>query len=147
VTADPSSGTIPTEYLVVNVGTGDVKRHVGGYVWEILIGSNASSRIAFYGVTPVAQPSGADQAGVTLGNVDGEIGGLTISDPPNLADAQTLRDRAKNRRPPPALDAGARGAGGALFAVGVLGWGGNCDLALSLDYLLTGPVSLEDSPQ
>ena len=66
MTADPSSGTIPTGYLVSSVGTGDVKRHAGGYVWEIQIGSNASSRIGFYGVTPVLQPSGADQAAVTL---------------------------------------------------------------------------------
>jgi hypothetical protein len=81
VIADPSSETIPTGYLVLNVGTGDVKRHAGGYVWEIQIGNSASSRIGFYGVTPVVQPSGADQAAVTLGNVAGEIAGLTISDP------------------------------------------------------------------
>ena len=60
MTADPSSGTILTGYLVLNVGTGDVKRHAGGYVWEIQIGSSASARIGFYGATPVVQPSGAD---------------------------------------------------------------------------------------
>jgi len=45
-----------------------------------------------YGATPVVQPSGADQAAVTLGNTDGEIGGLTISDPPTQAEVQALRD-------------------------------------------------------
>jgi hypothetical protein len=92
VTADPSSGTIPTGYLVLSVGTGDVKRHAGGYVWEIQIGGSASDQIGFYGVTPVVQPSGADQAAVTIGNTDGEIGGLTISDPPTQAEVQALRD-------------------------------------------------------
>ena len=35
VTADPASGTIPTGYLILNVTTGHIKRHIGGYVWEI----------------------------------------------------------------------------------------------------------------
>ncbi len=35
VTADPSSGTIPTGYLILNVTTGRIKRHAGGYVWEV----------------------------------------------------------------------------------------------------------------
>ena len=35
VAADPSSGTIPTGYLILNVTTGHIKRHAGGYVWEI----------------------------------------------------------------------------------------------------------------
>jgi hypothetical protein len=51
VSADPSSGTIPTGYLVFDVGTEDVKRHAGGYVWELQIGGSASSRIGFYGVS------------------------------------------------------------------------------------------------
>ena len=32
VAADPSSGTIPTGYLILNVTTGRIKRHVGGFV-------------------------------------------------------------------------------------------------------------------
>jgi hypothetical protein len=36
--------------------------------------------------------AGADQAAVTLGNADAEIGGLTISDPPTQAEVQALRD-------------------------------------------------------
>ena len=35
VTAVPSSGTIPTGYLILNVTTGHIKRHAGGYVWEV----------------------------------------------------------------------------------------------------------------
>lgn len=35
VTEDPSSGTIPTGYLIINVTTGHIKRHAGGYVWEV----------------------------------------------------------------------------------------------------------------
>ena len=38
------------------------------------------------------QPAWADQAAVTLGNADGEIAGLTISDPPTQAEVQALRD-------------------------------------------------------
>ena len=48
-----------------------------------------------YGATPVVQPSGADQAAVTLGNAGGEIGGLTISDPPTQAEVQALRDKCE----------------------------------------------------
>jgi len=44
---------------------------------------------------PVVQPSGADQAAVTLGNADGEIGGLTISDPPTQAEVQALGDKCE----------------------------------------------------
>ena len=32
---------------------------------------------------------------MTLGNVDGEIAGLTISDPPTQAEVQALRDKAE----------------------------------------------------
>ena len=35
VTADPSSGTIPTGYLILNVTSDHIKRHTGGEVWEI----------------------------------------------------------------------------------------------------------------
>lgn len=41
------------------------------------------------------QPSGADPAAATLGNTDGEIGGLTISDPPTQAEVQALRDKCE----------------------------------------------------
>ena len=35
VTADRSSGTIPTGYLILNVTTNHIKRHDGGYVWQV----------------------------------------------------------------------------------------------------------------
>jgi hypothetical protein len=41
------------------------------------------------------QPAGADQSGVMLGNADGEIAGLTISDPPTQAEVQALRDKCE----------------------------------------------------
>ena len=52
-------------------------------------------KIGFYGVTPSTQQAGADQAVVTLGNADGEIAGLTISDPPTQAEIQALRDKCE----------------------------------------------------
>ncbi|MCL4177134.1 MAG: hypothetical protein KJ072_05250 [Verrucomicrobia bacterium] len=51
-------------------------------------------KIGFYGVTPVTQPASADQA-VTLGNTDGEIAGLAISDPPTQAEVEALRDKCE----------------------------------------------------
>jgi hypothetical protein len=95
VAADPASGTVPAGYLVLNMTTGTVKRHAGGYVWETQIGGSASTRIGFWGATPVVQPSGAAQAAVTLGNTDGAIGGLSISEPPTQAEVQALRDKCE----------------------------------------------------
>lgn len=94
VTADPVSGTIPTGYLILNVTQGTLKRHAGGFSWETIVGATGG-KIGFYGATPVAQPSGADQAAVTLGNTDGEIAGLSISDPPTQAEVQALRDKCE----------------------------------------------------
>ncbi|HXJ71803.1 MAG TPA: hypothetical protein VNM37_03080, partial [Candidatus Dormibacteraeota bacterium] len=94
VTVDPSSGTIPTGYLILNVTQGTLKRHAGGYSWETIIGVTGG-KIGFFGATPVVQPSGADQVAVNLGNTDGEIGGLTISDPPTQAEVQALRDKCE----------------------------------------------------
>jgi hypothetical protein len=37
----------------------------------------------------------ADQAAVTLGSTDGEISGLTISDPPTQAEVKALRDKCE----------------------------------------------------
>jgi hypothetical protein len=95
VAADPSSGMIPAGYLVLNVATGGVKRHAGGYVWETQVGGSAAAKIGFWGAVPVVQPSGADQAAVVLGNADGEIGGLTVSNPPTQAEVQALRDKCE----------------------------------------------------
>ena len=121
VGADPGSGTIPTGYLVLNVSTGDVKRHAGSYSWEIKVGASPASKIGFWGVTPAVQPSGANQAAVTLGNVDGAIGGLTISDPPTQAEVQALRDRCEELADDVrALSALVHVLRGALVAVGVV---------------------------
>ena len=121
VAADPSSGTVPVGYLVLNVATGGVKRHAGSFIWEVVIGGAASQKIGFWGATPVVQPSGADQAAVTLGNVDGEIGGLTISDPPTQAEVQALRDKGEELADDVrALAALVQALRGALVTVGVV---------------------------
>lgn len=120
VTADPSSGTIPTGYLILNVTQGTLKCHAGSYSWETVIGT-AGGKVGFWGVAPITQPAGAAQAPVTLGNADGEIGGLTLSDPPTQLEVQALRDKceelADDVRALPALVHALRGA---LVAVGVV---------------------------
>jgi hypothetical protein len=120
VTADPVTGTIPAGYLILNVMQGTLKRHGGSYDWQTVVGA-ASGKIGFYGVTPVTQPAGADQAAVTLGNVEGEIGGLTISDPPTQAEVQALRDKAEELADDVrALSTLVHALRGALVNVGVL---------------------------
>jgi hypothetical protein len=124
VTADPSSGSIPTGHLILNVTQGTLKRHAGGFSWEIIIGATGG-KIGFYGVTPVTQPAGADQAAVTLGNTNGEIGGLTISDPPTQAQVQALRDKCEELADDVrALSTLVHALRGALVAVGVVKGGG-----------------------
>jgi hypothetical protein len=121
VTADPATGAIPTGYLVLNVTQGTLKRHTGGYIWETQFGGSASARIGFWGAAPVVQPSGAEQAAVTLGNTDGAIGGLTISDPPTQAEVQALRDACEELADDVrALAALVHAMRAALVAVGVL---------------------------
>ncbi|MDA7618732.1 hypothetical protein N8703_05455 [Verrucomicrobia bacterium] len=44
VTVDPASGTIPTGYLIWNAADGALKRHAGGYSWEIGIGADALAK-------------------------------------------------------------------------------------------------------
>ena len=67
-------------------------------------------------------PAGwGDQAAVTLGNTDGEIGGLTISDPTTQTEVQALRDRTEEladdvRSLAPLVHV----LRGALFTVGVV---------------------------
>ena len=65
VTADPSSGTIPTGYLAWNVTDGAVKRHAGSYSWEINVGASTSAKVGFHGATPTAQRANANQAAAT----------------------------------------------------------------------------------
>jgi hypothetical protein len=120
VTADPATGAIPTGYLVLNVAQGTLKRHAGGFSWEAIVGATGG-KIGFYGVTPVTQPAGANQAAVTLGNTDGAIGGLTISDPPTQVEIQALRDKCEELGDDVrALTALVHALRGALVAVGVV---------------------------
>jgi len=120
VSADPATGTIPTGYLILNVSQGTLKRHAGGYSWETVIGATGG-KIGFYGVMPVTQPAGADQSAVTLGNTDGEIGGLTISDPPTQAEVQALCDKCEELADDVRnLSTLVHALRGALVAVGVM---------------------------
>jgi hypothetical protein len=59
------------------------------------IGEAVTSLVGFYGVTPVVQQASADQAVVTLGNADSEIGGLTFSSTPTQEECQALRDKCE----------------------------------------------------
>ena len=43
VATDPSTGTIPTGYMIWSVSDGAVKRHAGSYSWEITVGANAAA--------------------------------------------------------------------------------------------------------
>ncbi len=59
------------------------------YIWfRAPVHHSAPKRV---GRTPLTWRPGATQAAITLGNLDGEIGGLTISDPPTQAEVQALR--------------------------------------------------------
>ena len=106
--------------MIINVAQGTLKRHAGGFSWEIIVGA-IGGKIGFYGATPVSQPSGADQAAVTLGNTNGEIGGLTISDPPTQAEVHALRDKCEELADDVrALSVLVHALRGALVAVGVV---------------------------
>jgi hypothetical protein len=119
VTDDPATGTIPAAYLILNVTQGTIKRHAGGYSWETVIGATGG-KIGLYGVTPVVQPAGADQAAVMLGNTDGEIGGLTISDPPTQLEVEALRDKCEELADDVrALSTLVHALRGALVAMGI----------------------------
>ncbi len=59
------------------------------------IGLATTDTIGLYGVTPVAQPAGADQAAVTMGNTNGEISGLSFSSPPTQGECEALRDKCE----------------------------------------------------
>ena len=106
---------------MLDVATGSVKRHAGSYSWEIKVGASVSSKIGFWGATPVLQPSGADQAAVTLRNADDEIGGFPISDPPTQAEVQALRDKCEELADDVrAVSTLVHALRGALVAVGIV---------------------------
>jgi len=56
------------------------------------LGTAVTQKLGLWGVTPAIQPAHADQAVVTMGNTNGEISGLTISNPPTQAEVTALRD-------------------------------------------------------
>lgn len=58
-------------------------------------GTGPTQKFGLYGVAPVAQPAGADQAAVVLGNTDNEIGGLVISAAYSQAEVTALRDKCE----------------------------------------------------
>jgi hypothetical protein len=63
----------------------------------------------------------ADQADVTLGNADGKIARLTISDPPTQAEVQALRDKCEELADDVrALSALVHALRTALFAEGLI---------------------------
>ena len=81
----------------------------------------AGGNIGFYGTTPIVQPAGAVQAAVTVENTDGEISGLTISDPPTQAEVQALRNKCEELADDVrALSTLVHALRGALVAVGVI---------------------------
>ncbi|MBN2505761.1 MAG: hypothetical protein JXQ71_03600 [Verrucomicrobia bacterium] len=75
-------------------------------------------------MTSCVQPSGAEQAAVTLGNTDREIASLTIPrlrDPPTQSELQALRDKCEGLADDVrALCALVHALRGGLVAVGVL---------------------------
>lgn len=85
VTADPTSGTIPDDYLIWNVTDGGIKRHAGSYSWEITVGASASAKVGFHGAAPTGQRAGAAQAAVSYTS-------QTISNPPTQTEVQALND-------------------------------------------------------
>jgi hypothetical protein len=85
VSADPTSGTIPVGYIILNTAEGALKRHAGSYQWHILLGGSASAKIGFHGASPTPQRSGSAQAAVAYTS-------QTISDPPTQAEVQAIND-------------------------------------------------------
>lgn len=70
-------------------------RIVKSTVAEVQVTTTASQKLSFWGATPIVQPSGADQAAVTLGNANSEISDLTISASYTQAEVQALRDKCE----------------------------------------------------
>lgn len=54
-----------------------------------------ATTVGFFGATAIAQPASANQAAVTLGNANSEIGGLTIGEAYSQAEVAALRDKCE----------------------------------------------------
>jgi len=74
---------------------GDAVNVVVGTTTGTKIGTATTQKIGFWNATPIVQPSGADQAVVSLGNANSEIGGLTISAAYDQTEVQALRDKCE----------------------------------------------------
>ena len=113
---------------------------------EGIIGAFRKHSTLLLGSTFLRLPAGADQAAVTHGNIDGEIGGLTISDPPTQAEVQALRDKcgelADDMR---ALSTLVHALRGALVAAGMV-TDGLCaaDSFISSPHTITYPQQLHE---
>jgi hypothetical protein len=64
-TADPSSGTFPAGYLILNTTDGGLKRHAGTLSWEVQMGAAAAAKVGFHGAAPTAQRANSNQAEAT----------------------------------------------------------------------------------
>jgi hypothetical protein len=73
----------------------DGKNIVVGTSTGTKIGTSASQPLGFWNAAPVVQPASADQAVVTLGNTNSEIGGLTISAVYSDTEVIALRDKCE----------------------------------------------------
>ena len=65
VTADPTSGTFPGGYLILNATDGGLKRHAGALSWEVQVGASTTAKIGFHCAAPTARRANADQAEAT----------------------------------------------------------------------------------
>lgn len=63
-----------------------------GTVTGSQLGTAPAQKLGLWGVAPVVQPSGADQAVVALTSSAATISGLSVSDPPTQAEVQAIRD-------------------------------------------------------
>lgn len=66
-----------------------------GTTTGVKFGTATSQKIGFFNATPVVQPASANQAAVTLGNANNEIGGLTFSGSYTQAEVEALRDKCE----------------------------------------------------
>lgn len=70
-------------------------RIVKSTVAEVQVTTANTQKLSFWGATPITQPSGADQAAVTLGNANSEISDLSIGASYTQAEVQALRDKCE----------------------------------------------------
>jgi hypothetical protein len=62
-----------------------------GTVTGSMIGTATNQKLAFRGSTPIVLPASANQAATVMGNLDGVIAALAVSNPPTQAEMQALR--------------------------------------------------------